>query len=304
MTECERIVAQGILPQSFFDEERICDFLVTKERKKLWAVGIDMLVRFDQVCRQHDLQYSLAFGSLLGCVRHHGFIPWDDDIDVFMPRKDYERLKKYRKTFKDPYYLQFPGCDNGYSFSFAKLRNSNTTGISYAFRYESFNQGFFIDIFPLDNYCPQNIDAEIKTIKHLVAESSAFMRRSCPRPDENDLKKLEQFPVVRNGNEIVKELDQALRKYEFYKSDCYIAWSILTYDFKRLVFKKELFDDLIETAFYGHTVFIPRRYKEALAITYGDYMELPPVSERGAWHSKEIFNPDVPYKESLSKMRL
>lgn len=93
MTECERIIKDGILPKSFFLPETICDFHVDEKRKKMWAIGIDMLVKFDEVCRKHELRYSLAFGSLLGVVRHKGFIPWDDDIDVVMPREDYEKLK-------------------------------------------------------------------------------------------------------------------------------------------------------------------------------------------------------------------
>ena len=302
MTECERIIEQGILPESFFKEETICDFFVDKNRKKIWAVGIDLLAKFDFVCRKHNLCYSLAFGSLLGCVRHNGFIPWDDDIDVFMPRKDYERLWLYKREFEYPYFLQFPGKDNGYAFSFAKLRNSNTTGISWAFRYESFNQGIYLDIFPLDNFNPNNIEKDIEQLKNLVAEGSALMRRSCPYPDENDLSKLEQFPIFRTCQDIVRDTDSLLRKYNNDNVDSYIAWSILTYHYKHIVYKKEMFDNLIEVVYYGHKVFIPRNYDEVLRNTYGDYLQLPPIDARGVWHSNSILNPDVPYKESQEKL--
>jgi lipopolysaccharide cholinephosphotransferase len=303
MTECERIINEGILPASFFEEETICDFLVTKERKKLWAVGIDILINFDRVCRNNKLRYSLAFGCLLGCIRHNGFIPWDDDIDVFMPREDYESLKKHVSDFPEPYFLQFPGFDNEYSFSFAKLRNSNTTGVSFPFRYGAFNQGFFIDIFPLDNFSPENIEADIETIKHLVSESSAYMRRGCPCPSEDDKKKMELFPNKRSGEYIRVDLDRTLRKYENDFSESYIAWSILTYHYKHLIFKKNLFDDMIDYSFYGHPVLIPRQYEEVLTIIYDDYMKLPPIEKRGAWHSKEIFDPDIPYKKMLDLLR-
>ena len=299
MTECERIIKKGILPASFFNEETICGYIVKKERKKLWAVGIDLLIQFDKVCREHNLRYSLAFGTLLGCIRHDGFIPWDDDIDVFMPREDYELLKGYQSCFKDPYYLQFPGFDHDYSFSFAKLRNSNTSGVSYPFRYASFNQGFFIDIFPLDNFIPENVEDDIEIIKHLVSESSSFMRRSNPSPNEDDLNRLKRFPVLRDGDEIRRDLDMALRKYEGCESDSYIAWSILTYNYKRLIFKKGLFDELVDYNFYGYPVLISSRCKDMLSVIYGNYMELPPVSERGVWQSKEIFDTDKPYKETI-----
>ena len=302
-TECYRIVEQGILPSSFFCEETISEFLVNEKRKKVWAVEVDLLLQLDTVCRKHNLQYSLAVGSLLGVIRHHGFIPWDDDIDVFMPRADYELLKKYKSEFNGPYFLQYPGNDNEYAFSFAKLRNCNTTGISWSFRYASFNQGICIDIFPLDNYSSYRLNKNLEKISNLVAECSALMRRGNPYPDANDQIKLCRFPVIRDVGTIVKELDCILRQHEHEISDRYVVWSVLVYSIEKLTFDKALYDDLIETDFYGHSVFIPRRYDEVLTISYGDYMKLPPVEERGKWHDKCVFDPDTPYKVSLQLLR-
>lgn len=299
MTECERIIKEGILPESFFNPETICDFYVDENRKKIWAVCIDLLLNLDKVCRSHNLKYSLAFGSLLGLVRHQGFIPWDDDIDVVMPREDYEKLKDYQSEFEQPHFLQFPGEDEGYCFSFAKLRNTNTSGISWAFRYESYNQGQFIDIFPLDNYNLIGLDNNIKKIEYLIAESSALMRRSCPFPDENDLNKMSRFPITRNTKKIVQELDSLLKINEQKKSDKYIVWCCQVYSSDRMTFDKELFNDLIEADYYGYKVFIPRNYEKVLTITYGNYMELPPVEKRGQWHNSSLFNPDIPFKKSL-----
>ena len=86
MNEIERIIKDGILPESFFKEEVICNFKVDIARKKLWAVSLDLLFKFDEICRKHQIRYAIAYGTLLGQVRHHGFIPWDDDIDLFMIR--------------------------------------------------------------------------------------------------------------------------------------------------------------------------------------------------------------------------
>ncbi len=136
MTECERIIKQGILPETFFKEEELCGFLVTEKRKRLWAISIDLLLIFDNICRKYNLNYFLSFGALLGAIRHHGIIPWDDDIDVCMPRYDYEKFLNIGKTeLRNPYFLQIPGEDNGYFFSYAKIRNSNTSGISEPFMY-------------------------------------------------------------------------------------------------------------------------------------------------------------------------
>ena len=187
MTECERIIEQGILPASFFREETICDFLVTQERKKIWAITLDLLFKFDEVCHRHNLKYFMAFGSLLGAIRHNGFIPWDDDIDVVMPRADYEMLKLLNREFEAPYFLQYPGEDGGYFFSFAKLRNSNTSGISWAFRDETFNQGMFLDIFPIDNCKLESADVNWKIINQLILQLSTNMRRSLKDPTPKDI---------------------------------------------------------------------------------------------------------------------
>jgi lipopolysaccharide cholinephosphotransferase len=302
MTEIERIINEGIVTHEFLHPETICDYYVDEKRKKVWCIGIDLLVKLDQICRKHSLQYSIAFGSLLGKIRHDGFIPWDDDIDVVMPRKDYEELKLLKSEFEEPYFLQYPGDDN-YLFSFAKLRNSNTTSISKPFRYESFNQGQFLDIFPLDNYCETNIEENINRIKCLIAECSALMRRGNPHPDEIDIQKMKQFPLLREGKTIIKELEGVLTQFNNHTSAFYTAWCCVMYDHKRMTFDKSIFDDLIETDFYNHKVFIPRKYDEALKITYGDYMQFPPIDKRGTWHSNSYFEPDIPYQESLEVLR-
>ena len=92
MTEKERIIKEGRIPEIFFEEEVRCDFLVTQDRKKLWAVLLDMLLKIDDVCKKYHLTYFLEAGTLLGAIRHKGMIPWDDDIDIFMPRKDYNKF--------------------------------------------------------------------------------------------------------------------------------------------------------------------------------------------------------------------
>ena len=108
MTEIERIIKSGLIDENYLKEEIKCGFRITTERKKLFAVMLDLLYTFDNVCKKHDLKYFFVYGSLIGAVRHNGFIPWDDDLDVAMPREDYEKFIKLSDEFNEPYFLQIP----------------------------------------------------------------------------------------------------------------------------------------------------------------------------------------------------
>ena len=98
------------VPNDFWKEEERCDYKVSKEMKQIWAVELDLLHMFDTVCKKHQLRYFASDGTLLGAIRHHGFIPWDDDIDIAMLREDYDKLCKIGPAeFKHPYFFQSLG---------------------------------------------------------------------------------------------------------------------------------------------------------------------------------------------------
>ena len=144
------------IPKGFLEEEVRCGYTVSRKMKEVWAVELDLLAEFDRVCKKYGIKYIASGGTMLGAVRHKGFIPWDDDIDVMMLRDDYEKLLSCANVeFQHPYYFLTtrPNCDwlRGYS----KLCNSDTTAILKSQQHMGyqFNQGIFIDIFPLDNVC-------------------------------------------------------------------------------------------------------------------------------------------------------
>ena len=150
MTECERIIKEGGYNDNFLNEEVRDGYLVSKNMKKVWLIELDLLSQFIKLCNKYNLRYWVGFGTLLGAVRHKGFIPWDDDMDVWMPREDYDNLLKYGNSdLRDPYFLQTTLNDDDYYCSFARLRNSNTTGILVSHRNRC-NNGIYMDIYPLD----------------------------------------------------------------------------------------------------------------------------------------------------------
>ena len=127
-------------------------YVVTAEKQELFSVLLDLLKELNRVCSENDITYYAFGGTMLGAIRHKGFIPWDDDVDIILPRKDYDRLKEVadKGAFGEPYFFQSPSTDKGYPKGFCRLRNSNTTEIPYDDVAMNCNRGIFIDIFPLD----------------------------------------------------------------------------------------------------------------------------------------------------------
>lgn len=297
MTEVERIIKEGILSESFFKPETICDFYVDEKRKKIWAIEIDLLLQFDKACRNIGVKYHVSFGGLLGIVRHNGFIPWDDDLDVCMLREDYEKfIASCQDYFEYPYFLQQPGKDEGYYFSFTRLCNSNTTCIPETFRYQKYNKGVALDIFVLDNCVEEEAESNYDKIKSLILENSANMRRSNPHPSTKDLERMNMYPSS-DPYDIVKKIDGLCQRFQtITTSKCILAQQTF-YKYYKMIWTKELVSDVIDVDFYGHKVMIPRNHHMVLEVTYGDYMKLPPVECRGTWHAGVFWDLDKSYLE-------
>lgn len=166
---------QITLPENFLQEEVRCGYTVTSDMKKVWAVELDLLVRLLEVCRKHDIRIVVTGGTLLGAIRHKGFIPWDDDIDLMIERSEYDRLCEVAQDeFKYPYFFQTEYTDPGTLRGHAQLRNSETTAILESERGKAqFNQGIFIDIFPLDHVTPDK-----NKLQYQYKKSSYFFRKA------------------------------------------------------------------------------------------------------------------------------
>ena len=124
-----------------------------EQLQKMQEVEIDLFKAFIEVCQKLQLKYYLLGGTLLGAVRHKGFIPWDDDIDVGMPRKDYEIfIQKAQDLLPEHYFVQTLYSEPTIPYNFCKIRNSNTTFVEYSIKKLNINHGVYIDVFPLDGY--------------------------------------------------------------------------------------------------------------------------------------------------------
>ena len=300
MKESERILRKRNLPADWLKEEIRSGCEVPVLRKKLWLVILDMALELDRICTEHGLTWYLIGGSLLGAVRHQGFIPWDDDMDIGMPRADYDVLRAHPEWFEAPYFLQLPETDPGCFYASAKLRNSNTTAYTPFHVWQGINQGIMIDILPLDPWVPEEGEPIYDRIKAINIDNSNYMRRSIPDPDPVTKVRAESWSG-RDPMENIREIERLAHSFEGREDATALSHTVSTVDaYHHNYFKKEDLAAIIRAPFEGFLLPIPAGYDSFLTQEYGDYMQLPPVSERGTTHSM-VMDPDTPYKEILKR---
>lgn len=299
MTECERIINSGILQKTFFEAETRDGFFVSEKRKKIWAIQIDMLLEFDRICKKHNLKYYLQGGTLLGAVRHRGFIPWDDDLDVEMWREDYDKFVQLKDEFKSPYFLQTTETDPECFYSFAKIRNSNTTGISSeVLAYQEMNHGIWIDIYPLDSWKREDREGYEK-IRELNKSNGTYMRIKNPNLDEADKIRVRNWEKT-DPHITSKEIQNIARKYQHEETDSCIMATVTVFEYERKLQLKEDYRETCFLEFEGRLFPAPSGWDGILRTMHGNYMEFPPVEERGNWHGTSVFEPDIPYDKYIS----
>lgn len=297
MTECERILNKLPLAPSYYNEEIREGFAVEPFRKKLWAVELDLLIEIDRICKKYNLRYFLFFGSLLGAIRHKGFIPWDDDIDVIMPRKDYQEFIKHGDEFSSPYFLQNCFTDKDFFFVHSRLRNSNTTAIQRPFATRDFNHGVFVDILYYDQF-PDSEEGEnaFYDIVNDIIKISTYMKLNNPYPNSKDSERIRNYNGE-NPFDIFDRIQKKSQKYNADKTGFVATTSAVVYGYKRCHFHSEDFDAQIWIDFEGFKFPVPSGWDRILHDIYGDYLELPPLADRGGWHGSLWYDPDKSYME-------
>ncbi len=256
---------------------------------------VEIFKGFISVCEKLNLKYYLLGGTLLGAVRHNGFIPWDDDIDVGMPREDYEIfLKKGHALLPDKYFIQTCHTDPEMPINFAKIRDSETTFIETSIRHLKVNHGLYIDIFPLDLYpCDQKEQKRFSFKKKLldIRIAAAFYQ-----PDKKRSLKLKAiqaflhllFPTYKRAI-IAREKLYASVKRGVYLANYGGAWGV-----KEIV-PVEWYGEGVELEFEGLRVIAPTEYDKWLTQVYGDYMTLPPIEKREPHHYVDAVDMDKSY---------
>ncbi len=259
--------------------------MTLEEAKK---VELDILKKFASFCDEKGLRYTLAFGTLIGAVRHKGFIPWDDDIDVLMPRKDYNVLMEtFNKEVGGRYHLISP-YDPVSRHSFIKLIDTKTVKVESRIDYSKGNLGVDLDVFPLDGVPEQGKDFDkwVKKLSRCYRVHSLFIF-ALPKTLKGKAK-LSLIKLLWGSKE--KVLKKAAKLHDLYPYEQSRQVSCLEGWFNTgICFEKEWFDETIEAQFEDSTYPIPKAYDQILTAIYGDYMTPPPKEKQFTHHIDKAY---------------
>ncbi len=256
--------------------------------RELQLTQLEILKVIDQVCRKHDISYSLYAGTLLGAVRHQGFIPWDDDLDICMSRLDYNRfLEVWPLENPQGYLLQNKENSPDFTQSFTKIRKENTTcqlKVEVGLKY---HQGIYVDVFPVDRFPAGKLQQKRFRLECMLYQ--LYSREFVP-PQGNK--------IVRSGSKLLltltpkrwiapirKKLEKSITRYA---GDSSLP-TIFIESMRTLgtLYPADMLDDYVRLPFEDGEFMCFAKWDENLRLKFGNYMQLPPVDQRTWCHPPE-----------------
>lgn len=256
--------------------------------EQIKARQLDILIAVDKFCRENKIKYSLAYGTLIGAIRHKGYIPWDDDIDIMMPRTDYE---KFIRIFTAEYYrvYSYENCED-YNYTFAKVSDERTILKEFSTMKNTF--GVNIDVFPIDNLpdrgqeCKRLVSLNVflrgllvlKVVK--VCRNRSFLKNMILFVSQLILKLVSYKFLVR-------KIDQNARRWE--QSKTTRMGCVIGIDAAKECFPASTYDEYIDVDFELKSFRSIKDYDTNLSALYGDYMTPPPANQQETHHAFEAF---------------
>lgn len=254
----------------------------TGELRALQLAELEILLEFQRVCTELGLKYYLTAGTLLGAVRHKGFIPWDDDIDVVMPREDYDRLVREGTTRFNPQYVyQEYRTEPNFPYYFAKLRKRGTRAEEPILRAIQMEQGYYIDIFPLDR-CPDGDKRAALLFKGIELLDCAVLARVSSEfvcGYQKPYMRLLWGTLRHLPNRWLFALREGVRKLLGMGGSrlCTVGGH---HGYPRETYRPEWFAQTVELKFEGRRFPAPGGWEKLLENMYGDYMTPLPEEDR------------------------
>ena len=259
--------------------------------REIQQMELGIMEYIHETCQKIGVKYFLAYGSLIGAVRHKGFIPWDDDMDICMLREDYEKLQDYLIANPDERYEVMSYKNNlNYVYPFMKVQDNHTYLLEEDVRIDS-NMGIYVDIFPVDGYEDDSVfkDKMTRLIKKRQLSCYTFKGITNTKSLLNSL--IRYISVIifyfTNTNKYIRGIDELAqsRKVDDYELVDYLIYK----DMNKPVWKREWLNQTITGVFEGKEFMIPKNYHEILTSDYGDYTQLPPVELRFSHHDFQLW---------------
>ena len=263
------------------------------ESEEQKQIQLEILKYVASFCENNNLRYFLADGTLIGAVRHHGYIPWDDDIDIRMPRPDYERMCEiFNSQDNECIYRLIRPIDDEAQHYFVKIYDTRTIKVEPFLKYVKSYIGIDIDVFPIDG-APSNqdeYDKYQKTIrgynKAYILKKKTLLRRIMTIGKDLAKKRFKaKFCPFTSCNTLAKTAENICKKYKYDESEyvCHLGIG------DRFRFPRSCYDKFEMAQFEDSQFRIPCGYDTILTAHYGDYMTLPPVEKQITHHVNKVF---------------
>ncbi|NLM20329.1 MAG: LicD family protein [Peptococcaceae bacterium] len=262
-------------------EQKVAYHLSAEELRQVQMIELEILLEIDRICKKFGIKYCIIAGTLLGAVRHGGFIPWDDDVDIALLRPEYEKFRLACETELDTerFYFQDHRNTPGYRWGYGKVRRKDTKFVRLNQEHMPYEQGVFIDVFPLDNVPDGKIVRTIRNFQCFLYRKAFWSAVGC-FAEKNKFKRFVYHLLYKIPEQkLYAHFDNFVKKCNHNQT----KWvRILTFPTpnKEYGYLRRWYENLASFSFEGQSFPGIRDYDEYLSFKFGDYMQLPPKDRR------------------------
>ena len=255
--------------------------LTTDELRQVQLIQLEMLIEVDRICKKCEIKYNIIAGTLLGAIRHGGYIPWDDDADVALLRSEYEKFREACKKELDHsrFYFQDHRNTKGYRWGYGKLRRKGTTFLREHQEHMPYSQGIFIDIFPLD-YVPNNYVLRCIHNFHCFCIRKVLWSPVGCVADKNYAKRIIYSYLKQIPRNVIYRHYHRLIHYSNRKPTELVRILMFPTPNRTYGYYVKWYEESVDVVFEGYTFKGIKSFDEYLSFKFGDYMTLPPAEQR------------------------